>query len=55
MLIGHRPGSCDKCRVIHLPAGSRLLLSALAAQDSRGLRKIFHAFGLAARVAQTTH
>jgi hydroxymethylpyrimidine pyrophosphatase-like HAD family hydrolase len=55
MLIGHRPGSCNKCRVIHLPAGSRLLLSALAAQDSRGLRKIFHAFGLAARVAQTAH
>jgi haloacid dehalogenase-like hydrolase len=52
MLVGHGPGSCSTCRVPGLEPGSRLLLDALAAQDSRGLRKVLHAVGLAAALSR---
>jgi hydroxymethylpyrimidine pyrophosphatase-like HAD family hydrolase len=55
MLLGHRPGSCRTCRITHLAPGSRLLLSALAAQDSRGPLKILHSLRLVAEVARTAH
>jgi 3-deoxy-D-manno-octulosonate 8-phosphate phosphatase KdsC-like HAD superfamily phosphatase len=52
-LIGHSPGTCPTCGSNHLPARSLLLLTALAAQDARGLGKVLHALRLTIRLAGT--
>jgi hydroxymethylpyrimidine pyrophosphatase-like HAD family hydrolase len=50
ILLGHPPGACHICRVNHLSTRSGLLLGLLAAQDARGLGKLTHALGVAARL-----
>jgi hydroxymethylpyrimidine pyrophosphatase-like HAD family hydrolase len=50
-LIGHTPGACPTCRATPLPPRTELLLTALGAQDARGLRKVFQAFRLARSLA----
>lgn len=52
-LIGHSPGSCVKCGSNQLAARSRLLLTALSAQDAKGPGKVLQAFRLAVRLAGT--
>jgi hydroxymethylpyrimidine pyrophosphatase-like HAD family hydrolase len=54
-LIGHRPGSCPDCRLSHLPARSRLLLSAFGAQDSRRLGKLVHVSRLVVQLIASRH
>jgi hydroxymethylpyrimidine pyrophosphatase-like HAD family hydrolase len=50
-LIGHPPGKCAQCRVHDLPDRSRLMLTALAAQDEFGLGKAVQALRLARALA----
>jgi hypothetical protein len=52
-LIGHPPGHCATCRVHNLPERSRLMLTALSAQDASGLGKAVQAFRLARALATT--
>lgn len=52
-LIGHVPGKCARCRVHDLPGRSRLMLTALAAQDESGLGKAVQALRLAGALATT--
>jgi hydroxymethylpyrimidine pyrophosphatase-like HAD family hydrolase len=52
-LIGHAPGACSRCELTQLSARSRLLVTALAAQDARRLGKVLHLFRLAGSLART--
>jgi hydroxymethylpyrimidine pyrophosphatase-like HAD family hydrolase len=52
-LIGHMPGKCASCKVHDLPGRSRLMLTALAAQDESGLGKAVQALRLARALATT--
>jgi phosphoserine phosphatase len=50
-LVGHRPGRCGECEARHLEPRSRLLLTLLSAQDSRGLGKLSAALRTARALA----
>jgi hydroxymethylpyrimidine pyrophosphatase-like HAD family hydrolase len=52
-LMGHAPGACATCKLTDMAERSRLLLTALAAQDASGFGKAVHAFRLARTLATT--
>ncbi|HLG74066.1 MAG TPA: HAD hydrolase family protein [Chloroflexota bacterium] len=41
-LLGHPPGRCAVCRPPRMPKSARLLLTALAAQDTQGAGSVMH-------------
>ena len=50
-LVGHRSGRCGECEARQLEPRSRLLLTLLSAQDSRGLGKLAAALRTARALA----